>query len=98
MVNESNWHEMKEQAFQTYQREGRMSVEDLERIVDIGYADGVFDEYEKIVLINIISNLTRADMSDAMWAKVDELIEKFHLHHDEDATIEDLDDEQDDIL
>jgi hypothetical protein len=93
MVVESNWQEMKQQAFEAYRRDGRMSVRALEEIVDIGCSDGKFDEDEKVVLINIISNLTRADMCDAMWAKIDELIHKFELAHDTEASIEHLDDE-----
>lgn len=96
MVVESNWHRMKAHAFETYRREGGMSVQELDKIVEIGCADGELDEYEKVVLINIISNLTRADMTDEMWTKVDELMEKFDLHHDEEATIEQLDEDQED--
>jgi len=95
MVIKSNWQKMKQHAFEAFNRDGRMSVHELEKIVDLGCADGSFDDQEKIVLINIISSLTRADMSDAMWAKVDELIHKFELDHDKEASIERLDDEHD---
>lgn len=94
MVVESNWQAMKQQAFEVYRREGRISVQALEEIVDIGIADGNFDEDEKVVLINIISNLTRADMNTDMWAKIDELIHKFELADDTEASIEHLDDEE----
>ena len=93
MVNKSDWQEMKRHAFDAFARDGRMSVSELENIVNIGVADGEFDEKEKAVLINIISNLTRAEMNDAMWLKVDELIHKFDLHDDSEAFIEHLDDD-----
>lgn len=93
MTVKSDWREMKQRAFDAFASNGRMSVTELESIVDIGCSDGDFDEQEKAVLINIISNLTRADMNDAMWLKVDELIHKFDLHHDSEAFIEHLDDE-----
>ncbi len=93
MVNTSDWQKMKRHAFEAFSHDGRMSVQELEKIVEIGCADGGFDEQEKTVLINIISNLTRVDFDDAMWAKVDELIHKFELHQDSDASIEHLDDE-----
>jgi hypothetical protein len=96
MVKESNWQKMKQRAFEAYRREGRLSVQELEEIVALGSEDGAFDDQEKIVLINIISSLTRADMSDAMWAKVDELIKKFELEHDTEASIEQFDDEIED--
>ena len=92
MVMESNWQEMKAHAFEAFTRDGRISVQELEKIVDIACADGEFDDQEKAVLIEVISSLTGADMSNAMWIKVDELINKFDLH-DSGATIEDLDDE-----
>jgi hypothetical protein len=94
MVSKSDWKDMKRHAFESFSSEGRMSVSELQQIVEIGCADGEFDEHEKTVLINVITNLTRAEMNDEMWAKVDELIHKFDLHHDSEATIEHLDDEQ----
>lgn len=94
MVHNSDWKEMKQRAFDTFARDGIMSVYELEQIVDIGLADGDFDNQEKKVLINIISSLTRAEMTDAMWLKVDDLIHKFDLHGDSEAFIEHLDDEQ----
>jgi len=95
MVSKSDWKVMKRHAFDAYARDGKMGVVELEKIVSIGVADGKFDEHEKEVLINIISNLTRAEMNDAMWLKVDELIHKFELHGDSEAFIEHLDDEND---
>ena len=96
MINSSSdWQEMKRKAFEAFANDGRMDVAELEQIVQIGCADGEFDEQEKAVLINVISSLTRADMNDAMWAKVDELIQKFELEEDKEASIEDIDDEQD---
>jgi hypothetical protein len=93
MVTKSSWKEMKQHAFEAFITDGRMSPQELQQIVEIGCADGNFDEQEKIVLINIISNLTRADLTDDMWAKIDELIHKFELDHDSEASIEHLDDE-----
>ena len=95
MVNTSDWKVMKQQAFDAFAADGRMSVHELEQIVNIGLADGDFDMQEREVLIDIISNLTRADMNDVMWLKVDELIHKFDLRDDSEAFIEHLDDESD---
>lgn len=92
MVDNSNWQEMKQHAFDAFKSNGRIEVHELEQIVEMGCTDGNFDEQEKIVLINIISNMTRADLDDAMWAKVAELIQKFELD-DSEATIENLEDE-----
>jgi len=95
MDSKSDWKAMKKHAFEAFKADGRMSASELEQIVKIGCADGDFDEMEKAVLINIISNLTRAEMNDEMWIKVDELIHKFDLHDDSEAFIEHLDDEHD---
>ena len=97
MVNTSDWKAMKQQAFDAFATDGRMSVHELEQIVNIGLSDGDFDKQERQVLINIISSLTRADMNDAMWLKVDELIHKFDLRDDSEAFIEHLDDDEDDF-
>ena len=95
MEVKSDWKDMKQSAFDAFARDGKMSVDELERIVNIALADGEFDEQEKLVMVNIISNLTRAEMTDAMWLKVDELIHKFELHGDSEAFIEHLEEEQD---
>src|SRR5210317_11240 len=97
MINSSDWKKMKQHAFEAFKRDGRLSVDELGAIVEIGCADGGFDDQEKLVLINIISSLTRADIDDAMWAKIDELIHKFELGHDSEATIEHLDDDHDEV-
>ena len=94
MVNKTDWKAMKQHAFDAFARDGSMGVRELEQIVNIALADGEFDEDEKAVLISIISNLTSAEMTDAMWLKVDDLIHKFDLHGDSEAFIEHLDDEQ----
>ena len=94
-MDNSDWKEMKQSAFEAFKSDGMMSVQELEKIVDIGLADGQFDDNEKEVLVNIISNLTGAEMTDAMWLKVDELIHKFELHSDSEAFIEHLEDEHD---
>jgi len=88
---------MKQHAFDAFKRDGMISVAVLEQIVDIALEDGEFDNHEKDVLIEIISNLTGDEMNDAMWLKVDELIHKFDLHGDSEAFIEHLDDDDDEF-
>lgn len=93
MDDNSDWESVKQHAIEAFKANGRLDVRELEQIVEIGCRDGEFDQHEKTVLINIISNLTRADLDDAMWVKVDELIHKLELEHDSDASIEKLEDE-----
>ena len=92
MSDSSNWQRMKQHAFDAFKANGRLDVDELEQIVEMGCSNGQFDEDEKTVLINIITNMTRADLDDAMWAKVAELIHKFELEHDSEASIESLED------
>ena len=92
MGNSSNWQEMKQHAFEAFQDRGKLELKELEQIIRIGCEDGEFDDKEKEVLINIISTMTRADLNDVMWAMVAELIIKFELENDRDATIEELED------
>ncbi len=94
MVNESDWKAMKQQAFDAFARDGKLSVYELEQIVNIALADGEFDEQEKVVIVDIISRMTGAEMTVTMWLKVDDLIHKFDLHGDSEAFIEHLDDDQ----
>ena len=93
MENKSDWQAMKQHAFDAFANDGMMSVYELEQIVDIALADGEFDEQEKAVLVNVITNLTGAEMTDEMWLKVDDLIHKFDLHGDSEAFIEHLEEE-----
>lgn len=94
MVDSSSWKQMKQVAFESFKSDNRLDERELEQIVEIGCQDGNFDEDEKAVLINIITNLTRADLNSDMWKKVAELITKFELEHDLDATIEALNEEE----
>ena len=96
MVDGTTWKEMKQHAFEAYTNEGRMDVHVLEELIKIGCSNGQFDDNEKSVLINVIASLTRADMHDAMWAKVDEMIQKFDLGHDSEATMEHVAEEHED--
>ena len=90
MADNPDWEHMKKHAFEAFRSTGRLEAGDLEQIVNIGCSDGEFDEDEKIVLITIISTMTRADLDDAMWAKVAELISKFELGDDKEATVDNL--------
>jgi len=93
MTDTSDWKQMKRHAFDAFKANGRLDMHDLQNIVETGCKDGEFDQQEKDVLINIIASMTRADLNNAMWVKVTELIQKFELEHDSEATIEKLEDE-----
>ena len=93
MDDNSDWAHMKQRVFEAFKAKGKLDVHELEQIIETGCGNGEFDEHEKAILINIISTMTRADLDDAMWAKVAELIHKFELEDDSDASIENLEDD-----
>lgn len=95
MTDKSDWQEMKRHAFEAFSASGSLDVPEFQKLIETGGTNGYFDEQEKIVLITMISSLTRADLSDRMWAMVDELINKFDLAHDSEASIELLDEDND---
>ena len=95
MLNQPDWNRAKQDAFEAFTRDQSLSVGKLEKIVDIGIAGGGFDDHEKAMLINIITKSTGADMTAAMWAKVDELIRKFSMEDDSEVKIESLEGELD---
>jgi len=59
--------------------DGKLDSDELEKIVDIAMHDGVMDDAEKDVLINIIANLNSTDFDLVLWDKVEQLIRKFSL-------------------
>lgn len=95
MVKTTSWELMKQHAFESFKSNGRLEAFELEQIINMGCQDGYFNDQEKRMLVNIISNTTRADLNDQMWAKVADLINIFELEDDKDAVIEDIYDEPD---
>jgi hypothetical protein len=59
--------------------DGKLDADELDRIVDIAMRDGFVDEEEKMVLINVITNLDSTDFDLGLWDKVEQLIRKFAL-------------------
>jgi len=98
MVENRDWERLKARAFGSFKVNGRLDAQELSQIINIGCENGHFHDHEKADLINIISNTTRADLDDHMWAKVAELINKFDLEDDKDAVIEDLEDLPEDCM
>ena len=79
MHPQSSIDEMNLEWVMSMANDGKLDSVELGRIVDIAMRDGVMDEVEKNVLINIISNLNSADFDLDLWEKVEQLIRKFGL-------------------
>jgi len=98
MVENRDWEHLKVRAFESFKVNGRLDSRELSQIINKGCDNGHFHDHEKADLINIISNTTRADLDDHMWAKVAELIHKFELEGDKDAVIEELEELPEDCV
>jgi hypothetical protein len=63
--------------------DGKLTVEELEYILEAGLEDGRLDAQEKAMLFRIISRLTASDFSTQLWNRVERLIEQYDLDGDE---------------
>jgi len=63
--------------------DGRLTVDELEHILEAGLEDGVLDAEEKRMLFRIISRLSASDFSSQLWERVERLIEQYDLDGDE---------------
>jgi tellurite resistance protein len=79
MKPQSSIDQMTLEWVQSISNDGKLDASELEKIVDIAMQDGVMDEDEKSVLINIIANLDSNDFDLLLWEKVERLIKKFKL-------------------
>jgi hypothetical protein len=59
--------------------DGRLSVDELDGIVDAGLENGVMGEAEKQVLAKVITRLTSTDMTPELWKRIETLIDRFEL-------------------
>lgn len=63
--------------------DGKLTVDELEYILEAGLEDGVLDREEKAMLFRIISRLSASDFSPQLWHRVERLIEQYDLDGDE---------------
>jgi len=79
MSKHSDVGEMYHLAVGALSENGRLSVEELDKIVEAGLRDGKLDQHERALLFKLISKLTREDFTPEMWDRVEKLIEWFEL-------------------
>ena len=69
--------EMTFKSIQCFANDGKLLVNELEKLVDIALRDGVVDDNEKRVLGQIISRLTPSELSGDMIEKIEEIKQKY---------------------
>ena len=79
MDNTDDSKEMLFRSIACFSDDGKLDVDELNQIVQIALRDGELDTSEKKVLVNIISNLTRADLTPDLWDRVEQLVIQFDL-------------------
>jgi len=63
----------------------KLSVDELDHILEAGLEDGYLDEEERAVLFRILSRLSAKDFSPQLWNHVEYLIRKHDLDGVEEA-------------
>ena len=73
----SDYIELTFQSIQCFADDGKLDVDELEKLLEIALRDGVVDSDEKRVLGNIISRLNEGELTQAMKEKILEIQEQY---------------------
>ncbi len=74
MAQESrDYLEMAFRSIECFSNDGKLCVDELDKLVNIALRDGVVDENEKRVLRNIFSRLTPAELTPEMLLRIEQL-------------------------
>jgi uncharacterized membrane protein YebE (DUF533 family) len=79
MTSSSEAREMLHRSIAAFSDDGKLSVDELDHIIQAGMSDGVLDAEERAVLKKTISKLTHSDFSPELWARVEQLVKRFEL-------------------
>lgn len=71
--------EMYKRIVAAFSDDGKLSVDELDHILQAALRDGQFQEEEKQLLIDMISQLSAADFTPEIWDRVEELVREFGL-------------------
>jgi hypothetical protein len=71
--------EMYKRIIAAFSDDGKLSVEELDHILQAALRDGEFQAEEKRLLIDMISQLSAADFTPEIWNRVEELVREFKL-------------------
>jgi len=77
MSENRDYLEMSFQSINCFVNDGKLDVNELDKILNIALKDGVVDDNERRVLSSIISRLTPQELNSEMLSKVDEIKNKY---------------------
>jgi len=72
-------NEMLSRSIAAFSDDGKLSVDELDHILQAGIQDGLLDAEERAVLKKTISKLTHSDFTPELWARVEQLVKRFEL-------------------
>ncbi len=70
---------MLNRSISAFSDDGRLSVGELDYIVEAAMTDGVLDPAEREVLKKVLCKLTSRYLTPELWTRVEQLIKKFGL-------------------
>ena len=76
---DSSAKEMLSRSIAAFSDDGKLSVDELDHILQAGMQDGLLDAEERAVLKKTISKLTHSDFTPELWARVEQLVKRFEL-------------------
>ena len=64
---------------ESFRSNGRLELEELDRIIALGLEDGCLDPAERSILIDIISSMSSKDLTPEVWLRVEQIVQVFQL-------------------
>jgi len=64
---------------ESFRSNGRLELEELDRIIALGLEDGSLDPAEQSILIDIISSMSSKDLTPEVWLRVEQIVQVFQL-------------------
>ena len=64
---------------ESFRSNGRLELEELDRIIALGLEDGFLDPAERSILIDIISSMSSKDLTPEVWLRVEQIVQVFQL-------------------
>ena len=64
---------------ESFRSNGRLELEELDRIIALGLEDGSLDSAERSILIDIISSMSSKDLTPEVWLRVEQIVQVFQL-------------------
>jgi hypothetical protein len=64
---------------ESFRSNGRLELEELDRIIALGLEDGILDPAERSILIDIISSMSSKDLTPEVWLRVEQIVQVFQL-------------------